>query len=74
MMCSVTIVGAVTVLGVLILASPAGASDIAGRFTVSFTTHGTVNCGRFHGQGTDLLEGARTNSWQAVAGSRSECL
>jgi hypothetical protein len=61
MLRSIAVAGAVAVMGVFVLASPAGASAPATeRFTVSFTTPGTVDCGTFQDQFTDFLDGAGT--------------
>ena len=55
------IAGAVAAMGVFMLSSPASASARPPeRFTLSFTTPGTVDCGTFQDEFTDFLEGKGT--------------
>jgi hypothetical protein len=67
MLRSIAVAGAVAVMGVFVSASPAGASAPATeRFTVSFTTPGTVDCGTFQDQFTDFLDGRGTAYFDAA--------
>ena len=68
MLRSIAVAGAVAVMGVFVLASPAGASAPATeRFTVSLTTPGTVDCGTFQDQFTDFLDGKGTTYFDSVS-------
>jgi hypothetical protein len=67
MLRSMTMAGAVAVMGVFVLASPAGASPPASeRFTVSFTNPGTTDCGTFEDQFTDFLDGKGTTYFDSA--------
>jgi hypothetical protein len=61
MLRNMAMAGAVAVMGVFVLSSPAGASAPASeRFTVSSTTPGITDCGTFQDQFTDFLDGKGT--------------
>jgi hypothetical protein len=67
MLRSMVMAGAVAVMGVFVLASPAGASArTPERFTVSFATPGTVDCGTFQDQFTDFFDGAVTTYFDSA--------
>jgi hypothetical protein len=67
MLRSMAMAGAVAVMGVSVLASPAGASArTPEQFTVSFTSPGTVDCGTFQDQFTDFFDGAGTTYFDST--------
>jgi hypothetical protein len=67
MLRSMAMAGAVAVMGVSVLASPAGASArTPEQFTVSFISPGTVDCGTFQDQFTDFFDGAGTTYFDST--------
>src|SRR5689334_20136003 len=67
MLRSMMMAGAVAVMGVSALASPAGASArTPERFTLSITNPGTVDCGTFQDNFTDFFDGTGTTYFDST--------
>jgi hypothetical protein len=67
MLRSMMMAGAVAVMGVFVLTSPAGASArTPERFAVSLTNPGTVDCGTFQDHFTDFFDGTGTTYFDST--------